>query len=169
MTTREPSDPDVRQPVARRDPLATEPVAADPIVADPPAGGPVAGEPVTGWRAEVAGASGLNLLAGVWLIVSPWVLDYDAGAAFWNTVVSGALVAGFAFLRVSGAHRQSWMSWINAAIGVWLFVSAFLLPDSGAGVWNGLVLGGIVFILGAWSAFASEDGNAGEPTPTERG
>jgi hypothetical protein len=29
-----------------------------------------------GWRGDVAAASGLNVLAGIWLIIAPFVLGY---------------------------------------------------------------------------------------------
>lgn len=103
---------------------------------------------------EVAGAAGLNLLAGIWLIISPWVLGYTSDDATWNPVVFGAIVAVLALVRLAGAYRASWLSWINAAIGVWLFVSAYWLADSATASWNVGVLGVIVFVLGVIGATA---------------
>ncbi|HVY80222.1 MAG TPA: SPW repeat protein [Steroidobacteraceae bacterium] len=38
-----------------------------------------------------------HLLLGVWLIASPWIFAYvDEQAAFWNSAVSGALIAALA-------------------------------------------------------------------------
>ena len=49
------------------------------------------------------------------------------------------------------------MNWIAAAAGVWLIVASFILdsPVKAAGLWNDIIVGGIVFILGLWTAFAA--------------
>ena len=109
------------------------------------------------WRAEVAGASGLNLLAGIWLIISPWVLNYRSGDASWNPIVFGAIVALFALVRVAGAYRESWLSYLNSLIGIWLFISAWWLADSAQAFWNVLIAGVVVFVLGVLSASASDE------------
>jgi hypothetical protein len=41
------------------------------------------------WRREIVRASGLNMLVGVWLVVSPSVLDYRPEDSAWNPVVCG--------------------------------------------------------------------------------
>ena len=112
------------------------------------------------WRAEVAGASGLNLLAGIWLIISPWVLNYHSRDAYWNPIVFGAIVAAFALVRMAGAFRESSLSYLNALIGVWLFISAWWLTDSAQAFWNVLIAGVVVFVLGLLSASASDEHTA---------
>jgi len=108
----------------------------------------------------VATASGLNVLAGIWLIIAPFVLGYQNGDPIWNDVVFGAIVAVLAFARTTFAKRASELSWINALIGVWLFVSAFWLDSSGTAGTNDIILGCVVFVLSALSASASEEANA---------
>jgi len=107
--------------------------------------------------------SGLNVLAGIWLIISPWVLGYTDADATWNPVVFGAIVGVLALARVGGLYRETWISWINAAIGVWLFISAFWLADSNQASWNVGILGIVLFLLALWSAAASAD-RIGRPT-----
>ena len=109
------------------------------------------------WRGDVAVASGLNVLAGIWLIVAPFVLGYGSGDPYWNDIVFGAIVAVLGLIRVSGAHRASGLSWVNALIGVWLFVSAFWLDSTGRAGGNDIILGIIVVLLAVASASASED------------
>lgn len=48
----------------------------------------------------------INVLLGVWLVVSPWVLGIASAAARWNFVVVGALVVALAVyeLREMGAE-----------------------------------------------------------------
>jgi hypothetical protein len=106
------------------------------------------------WRDEVIGLSGLNVIAGIWLIVAPWVLGYSKDP-YWNDIVFGAIVALIALARVSGAYRASWLSWINALIGIWLFISAWVVDKTGTAGGNDVILGVIVFILAVASASAT--------------
>jgi SPW repeat len=126
--------------------LSTAPGGLDPM--DPAPGG--------GWRDEVKGASGLNVLAGIWLIIAPWVLGYSVADPRWNDVIFGIIVGIFGLTRVLGAYRESWLSWLNALIGVWIFIAAFTIDSTGTASVNDIVLGVIVFVLGIWSASASE-------------
>ena len=125
--------------------------ATDPRFTRPPE------PPRHDWRNEVATASGLIVLAGIWLIIAPFVLGYRSGDPYWNDIVFGAIVAVIALVRISGAYRASELSWANAIIGVWLFVSAFWLDASGRASWNDVIMGIIVFVLAIASARASED------------
>jgi hypothetical protein len=104
------------------------------------------------WRSEVAGASGLNVLAGIWLIIAPWVLNYSGRDPRWNDVVFGIVVLVFAGMRVVGAYRAAWLSWLNALIGAWLFVAAFTIDHTTTAATNDIILGIIVFVLGVVSA-----------------
>jgi len=139
----------------------------------PPAGGrfqsagPRGGDPVPeppapppggDWRSAVATASGLNALAGIWLIIAPFVLGYRSADHYWNDIVFGAIVLVFGAVRAFGAYRESWISWFNALVGAWIFVSAFWLASSGQAIWNNIILGIIVFVLAMLSASASDDG-----------
>jgi hypothetical protein len=112
------------------------------------------------WRGIVASLSGLNVLAGVWLIIAPWVLAYAADDPKWNAVVFGGVVTVFALTRVAGAFRESGLSLLNAVIGVWLFIAAFTIDSSQTAMWNDIILGVVVFLLGIASAAASEEKGA---------
>jgi hypothetical protein len=130
------------------DPFAREPAPAyDPIEPARPGGG---------WREEVMGASGLNFLLGLWLLISPWVLNYGGRDPYWNDIVFGAIFAFIALVRTSGAYRESWLSWLNALIAAWVFVSAFWLQHGNAAVTNNWIVGIVMFILAVWSASATE-------------
>jgi SPW repeat len=122
---------------------------------------PAAGS-VAGWRSTVMAASGLNVIAGIWLIIAPFVLGYGGGDPYWNDIVFGAITGLIALARVAGAYRASWLSWLNALIGVWIFVSAFWLDATSTAQTNDIVLGAIVFVLAIASATASDEGLAAE-------
>ena len=108
--------------------------------------------------AQVKWASGLNIIAGLWVLVSPWVLHYATTNPSLRTddVVVGIIVAILAAIRAFGDPRAAWLSWINLLLGIWLFISAFIwsTPAAGAPFWNNIIMGVIVFVLGALSASA---------------
>jgi hypothetical protein len=113
-------------------------------------------------------AGGFNVLAGIWLIIAPFVLGYDDGDPYWNDIVFGAIVAVLALARVAGAYRASWMSWLNMLIGAWIFISAFWLDDTSNAGTNNIILGAIVFVLGLISASASDEAAAAPTAPPAR-
>jgi SPW repeat-containing protein len=134
-------------------PPVTDPMSPgiDPVEPAPPP------RPAGDWRAAVATASGLNVLAGIWLIIAPFVLGYRGGDPIWNDVVFGAIVAILGLVRVSGAYRAAELSWVNAIVGAWIFVSAFWLDASGTASANDIIFGIVVFVLALASATATED------------
>lgn len=106
-------------------------------------------------RAEVAGASAVNFLIGLWLIVAPWILGFDKEWAVWNAIGSGFVIAFVAFLRASGMRRATALSMLNAGVGSWLVLSALWLDQSLAAALNAIVAGGLVVVFALWSASAS--------------
>jgi len=123
---------------------------ARPAPDEAPLGG-TAPAPI-GHPGDVMAAAGLNVLAGVWLIISPFVLGYTGADATWNPIVFGAIVGVLALARLTGAYEAAWLSWLNMAIGVWLFISAFWLASSSQASWNVGVMGVVVFVLAAVAA-----------------
>lgn len=116
---------------------------------------------------QISTASGLNIIAGLWLILSPFILGYTAlRSSMWNAIIVGIIVAAIAAMRLYGARRHGWLSWVNAALGIWLILSPFFFGVAGDHrvLWNFVVVGIIVTALGVWSALATE---LGRPTPLE--
>lgn len=100
-----------------------------------------------------------NLVLGLWLALSPWVLSYAQEATpAWNAHIVGVIIAVAAFAAL--AAFQKWEEWFNAALGAWLIVSPFILGFSAisAALWNQLVVGLVVLVLSAWAAMAETDG-----------
>lgn len=100
--------------------------------------------------------SGLNFIAGVWLVLAPFVLDYqNTGAGFngqWNDIVVGVAIAVLALVRTFAPHRVVWFSGINVVLGGWLIFAPFLLEyragrDAAQAVTNDVVVGIIVVVL----------------------
>ena len=93
-----------------------------------------------------------NLLLGIWMIASPWVLRYSTEAnPMWNAVIVGAL---FALAALFALYRvMAWEEWGNVVLGLWLVISPWLLGFNGimAAMWNAVIVGAIVAILALWA------------------
>jgi hypothetical protein len=100
-------------------------------------------------------ASFLNMLAGAWLIISPFVLDFRlVPVPMWNTLIAGVIVAASAAARAYLPHRAVGLSWLDVVLGIWLIVSPFALGYTriSAAMGNAIILGVVVALLGLWSA-----------------
>ncbi|MDJ0388424.1 SPW repeat protein [Roseomonas sp. E05] len=122
-------------------------------------------------------ASGINVVAGLWLIAAPFLLGYSAiPAALWNDIVCGVLIAALAALHLRSPTRGQGLSWTVAGIGAWLVLAPFILPydtlmeqvgaapnvaapepmgpgqADNAAFWNDIIVGVVAMLLGAWSA-----------------
>lgn len=124
-------------------------------------------------RMQAKVASGLDLLAGLWLIISPFVLGYGdigqatktiASQATNNSIVVGFTIAAIAAIRLANAYRfgeyelpTMWLSWLSALLGLWLIAAPFILGFTGltTAFWNTIILGIIVTVLGVWNALVA--------------
>jgi hypothetical protein len=122
------------------------------------------------YRRQVQTASGLDVLAGVWLLISPFVLAFYSQAATTNNVILGIVIAAIAAIRFFGAFDAAWLSWINAVLGLWVLLSPWILGFSQFNVptGNNIILGVIVIVLASWSALATNADHA-ERSPQEYG
>jgi hypothetical protein len=103
------------------------------------------------------GASGVNLLAAVWLVISPFVLTFSqVPNGFWNNIVCGIVIGIFAIIRMTASDKANW-SWANLLLGAWLIISPWALGfrQNGADalgfntelVWNNVITGAVVAFL----------------------
>ena len=118
---------------------------------------------------NVRTASGLNLIAGLWLIVAPFILGYsNLQSTTWNSIIVGILIAGMAGYRIANPHLNPWVSWVVAALGVWVILSPFVYAHSDVArpFWNDIIIGIVVLILGAWSAMSAHETGFGGTTGT---
>jgi hypothetical protein len=109
------------------------------------------------WPEIVVVASGLNVLAGLWLLVSTVVVP---GQPLWGDVVVGALTSVLACARVAGAWDLALLSYVNAALGLALAVTGLSIDATTAGAANDTATGLLIFGLGLLSATASRRGRA---------
>jgi hypothetical protein len=108
--------------------------------------------PVEARNDQVLAAAGLGVVAGIWLIIAPFVLGYGDGDPTWNDIIFGAVTIVLSAIRITMPRITSWAGWLMALVGAWVFASAFWLDDTATASWNDIILGIIVFILGVASA-----------------
>ena len=102
-------------------------------------------------------ASALNVLAGIWLIISPWVLGFtDLRVPLWDTLLVGIAVLVLAAIRL-GTSGTTGLSWVNLLLGICLIISPFVLSftTATAAMSNAIVLGILVGIFSLWAALAT--------------
>jgi hypothetical protein len=112
------------------------------------------------YRTQVQWASGLNLLAAIWLFISAFAV-YAHGSMMTNNVILGIVIGVLAAIRLAGAYDQAWVSWLNALLGVWVVVSPWAVMGTGpfgptqAMIINNCITGGVIIALSCWSAIAT--------------
>lgn len=95
---------------------------------------------------QIRWMSGLDIVLGIWVLISPWVLNFTTSASKVNSVIFGAAIIIFGLIR-EAAPRLNWSSWINFMVGIWLVVSPFILQLNGAAAyWNLIIIGSLVAI-----------------------
>jgi hypothetical protein len=89
-----------------------------------------------------------GVLLGIWLVMSPFVLNYTRfPAAMWNSIAVGVVVALTALARGTGrSYKQTGCNWLNVLSAIWLITSPFVLGFSKQlrPLWNAMILGGVV-------------------------
>jgi SPW repeat-containing protein len=94
-----------------------------------------------------------NFVLGAWLFISPWVLGFsDAGKVATNAWIFGIIIALLALSAIFAYQR--WGEWLTAAIGVWVFISPWVLGavSNARILWSSLVVGALLVILALWSS-----------------
>lgn len=109
-------------------------------------------------------ASGINVLAGIWLIIAPFVLGYATTTPKTNDIWLGIIVGIIALIRIFTPLKSAWLSWLNIIAGVWLIIAPFVLNYATTTPrWNDVILGIIVIALSIWSSGAALTHQGGRP------
>lgn len=99
-----------------------------------------------------------NVILGLWMLVSPWVLAYQAEARpMWNAVVLGILIAAVALYAMVKVF--AWEEWANAVFGAWLIASPWLLGfmSMHAVMLNAGIVGAATLVLALWTLGTDKD------------
>jgi hypothetical protein len=113
-------------------------------------------------------AAGINVLAGIWLIIAPFVLGYGNGDPYWNDIFFGAIVGliGSCARPAPTASRGSAGGTRSSACGSSPRHSGSQHRQTAI---DDVILGAIVAVLGLVAATASEEGAAAAPPPEGTG
>ncbi len=96
-----------------------------------------------------------NLIAGLLLFLSPWLLGFAAvTAAAWNAWIVGAAITLVAVAALLAFHEAE--EWRNGALGLWAVVAPWALGFEAVRAAAGahVVLGLVVLILAAATLWA---------------
>lgn len=106
-------------------------------------------------REQVRVASGLDVLAAIWLFISAFVVPMYYGLAWSNGIVA-VVVFILAGLRASNTQTTSGLSWINFLLGIWVLISPWALhtTQTHGAITNNVIMGIIMILLPLWSALA---------------
>ena len=118
-----------------------------------------------------------NLVLGLWILVSPWVLQLTTAvgaeatggavnnAATWNLALVGIAVAALAVAAIFAF--QAWEEWTNVGLGVWLLISPWALGFSSSALlmWNAVIAGALIAVLAGWAIAPPQDSPEGPAKP----
>lgn len=94
----------------------------------------------------------VNLILGVWLIISPWVMNYnDAYMAAGNSFIMGVAVVVVSLTAL--ISPQVWEEWINLLLAAFLIISPLTVgfTHQTTAVWNVVVLGLLIGADAVWA------------------
>jgi hypothetical protein len=98
----------------------------------------------------------VSVLTGIWLIISPYALNYAGStpAAAWNNSLVGIAVMLVATYVLFARVNAEVIGWGVVALGLWEIVAPFVLGYSNqpALLWNNVVVGIVIVAVGALSA-----------------
>jgi drug/metabolite transporter (DMT)-like permease len=112
------------------------------------------------------GLSAIIALLGLWMIAEAVLFDLVA-TQFWNDLIIGAvlvLLGGYNYSRRAKDKIGNVAAAVLAALlGLWLVASPFMFGAEGGlteatntlGFWNDVIVGLLVLIIGAYSAYAA--------------
>jgi hypothetical protein len=112
----------------------------------------------------------LNLILGIWLFLSPWLLSYSGTntTASWNAWIFGVALVVFSAIAVS--MPQTWEEIINLLIGIWMVISPWVLGFTGARSpeSNAVIVGILAIVFSVWAMAMRRTEIRGEHVDTSR-
>ncbi len=100
----------------------------------------------------------INFILGVWLIISPYLLQYTAVQARWEQTAAGVIIAILAAVHYYMPEMR-WTSWVNAVVALWLIIAPFVTGYTNmAAYWNEIISGVVIGALSIWSGSLSTTG-----------
>ncbi|UXN66563.1 SPW repeat protein (plasmid) [Phyllobacterium sp. A18/5-2] len=108
----------------------------------------------------------LVAMIGVWLVASPWLLDYSSpntvgrDIALKNFTIVGIALFFIGFMAI--ANHRLWQEWLDVAVAVWLIISpwALGLQAMPTAMWNAIICGLAVIGISGWIIFFDRSARA---------
>ena len=95
----------------------------------------------------------IAIILGIWLLVSPWLLNYMNGITQWHDSLVGLVIISLslAFILSKANPTLNWPHLMNIIIGLWLCVSGILMfgQTSITARWNEIVVGLLIALFSA--------------------
>jgi hypothetical protein len=111
------------------------------------------------YAAQVRTASGINIILGLVLIVSPWLFGYHSVGlpALWNSVAVGALIAVLATNRTFFPRVSTGLGWANLLLALWTIASPWIYgyTANSRALGENAILGVVMAGLAIWGTTAS--------------
>ncbi|HEY4444891.1 MAG TPA: SPW repeat protein [Steroidobacteraceae bacterium] len=122
------------------------------------------------YAAQARTASGINILLGIWLIVSPWIFGYSGTSAVMNSVIIGALISILAASRLASLRDSAVLSGVNLILALWIIASPWVYgyTTNVGGVRDNVLLGVAMATLASWSGSATFFGPTRPPSRPTR-
>ncbi|KAB8196746.1 hypothetical protein FH608_008575 [Nonomuraea phyllanthi] len=96
--------------------------------------------------------SGLALLSGLYLAISPWVVGFFPRTTLTiNNLITGVALAILAGGIASAYGRMHGLAWVIPIIGIWTIIAPWVLPPHGGGVGaiaNNVATGFVILCVG---------------------
>jgi hypothetical protein len=86
-----------------------------------------------------------SFVVGLWLFISPWVLQYRETTAAQNAFVVGFLVMVTAMIAL--ASFVVWEEWFGAVLGAWLVISPWIFGAAFVPMVNFVIVGFLILAL----------------------
>jgi hypothetical protein len=105
----------------------------------------------------ISAINGINALVGLWLLGSPWALEFSVGdgdgAAALSATLIGACLFVLSIARVPDPLRSPNLSLISLLLGLWTLISPWILGFSDEVVPSAsAILSGAITALFAWAS-----------------
>ena len=101
-----------------------------------------------------------NLTLGVWFVTAAFIpaVTASCSATMWNNSLVGGIAVLVGVLAATGNNQT--MCWINAVIGAWLLVSAFIpIIVRQLGFWNDFNVGVLIIAVRTWAIIRTGSSN----------
>jgi tetrahydromethanopterin S-methyltransferase subunit C len=103
--------------------------------------------PTVGFAQHVVAVGVATILAGLFLAIAPFLLDYVSDAAAINAIACGALAIFLGVLRFAGVRHPA-VGYVQVALGIWLVVASVLFGELAREAWIARSIGVMIFFLG---------------------